>query len=142
TWNVHVHVNDVGAAIEAGVVAGRPHRIAVTRFADQAPPAPPAPPAAAAPAPADHSWARGDGEGRAVVVVADGPGIAEIFAGEGAVVVHRGADGAAPSTAEILDAIRASGAGRVVVLPNDANVVAAANAAVTEARAAGILAGV
>src|SRR5204863_450379 len=41
TWNVHVHVNDAGAAIEAGVEAGRPHRISVTRFADQAPPAPP-----------------------------------------------------------------------------------------------------
>jgi len=36
TWNVHVHVNEVGAAIEAGVEAGRPHRISVTRFADQA----------------------------------------------------------------------------------------------------------
>ena len=37
-WNVHVHVNDVGAAIEAGVEAGRPHRITVVRFADQSPP--------------------------------------------------------------------------------------------------------
>src|SRR5690606_35977967 len=37
TWNVHVHVNDIGAAIEAGVEAGRPHRISVTRFADAAP---------------------------------------------------------------------------------------------------------
>jgi DAK2 domain fusion protein YloV len=36
TWNVHVHVNDVGAAVEAGVVAGRPHQISVTRFDDRA----------------------------------------------------------------------------------------------------------
>ncbi len=35
-WKVHVHVNDVGAAIEAGIDAGRPEDIAVTRFADQA----------------------------------------------------------------------------------------------------------
>src|SRR6266540_3986673 len=35
TWNVHVHVNDVGAAVEAGVEAGRPHRITVTRSADR-----------------------------------------------------------------------------------------------------------
>ncbi|HET9516712.1 MAG TPA: DAK2 domain-containing protein, partial [Actinoplanes sp.] len=35
TWNVHVHVDDIGAAIEAGVQAGRPYRIVVTRFADQ-----------------------------------------------------------------------------------------------------------
>src|SRR5690606_24350560 len=34
-WNVHVHVDDVGAAIEAGIVAGRPHRIRVTHFAEQ-----------------------------------------------------------------------------------------------------------
>ena len=34
-WNVHVHVDDVGAAIEAGIAAGRPHRIRVTHFADQ-----------------------------------------------------------------------------------------------------------
>ncbi|MCW2611223.1 MAG: domain fusion protein YloV, partial [Cryptosporangiaceae bacterium] len=36
-WNVHVHVDDVGAAIEAGIRAGRPSRIGVTRFADQIP---------------------------------------------------------------------------------------------------------
>ena len=29
-WNVHVHVADIGAAIEAGIEAGRPHRISVT----------------------------------------------------------------------------------------------------------------
>ena len=34
-WNVHVHVDDVGAAIEAGIAAGRPYRITVTHFADQ-----------------------------------------------------------------------------------------------------------
>ena len=32
-WNVHVHVADVGAAIEAGIEAGRPHRISVTPLA-------------------------------------------------------------------------------------------------------------
>jgi dihydroxyacetone kinase-like predicted kinase len=34
TWNVHVHVSDVGAAIEAGLAAGRPHRISVVSFVD------------------------------------------------------------------------------------------------------------
>ena len=33
--NVHVHVNDVGAAIEASLDLGRPSRIRVTRFGDQ-----------------------------------------------------------------------------------------------------------
>ncbi|MGA9344334.1 MAG: DAK2 domain-containing protein, partial [Nocardioidaceae bacterium] len=34
-WNVHVHVDDVGAAIEAGLDAGRPYRVRVTHFAEQ-----------------------------------------------------------------------------------------------------------
>jgi hypothetical protein len=33
--NVHVHVNDVGAAIEAALDLGRPSRIRVTRFSDR-----------------------------------------------------------------------------------------------------------
>ena len=29
-WNVHAHVDDAGAAVEAGIVAGRPHRVRIT----------------------------------------------------------------------------------------------------------------
>ena len=47
-----------------------------------------------------------------------------------------------PSTAEVLAAIRATGAGRVVLLPNDPNVHAVAAAAAEEARATGIRVGV
>ncbi|MEV0152134.1 DAK2 domain-containing protein [Micromonospora sp. NPDC050686] len=118
TWNVHVHVNDVGAAIEAGVVAGRPYQISVTRFADQV-----AAPAVAAGVP----------DGRAAVVVAPGAGIADLFAAEGATVVP-----ANPSIGELLDAVRATRAARVVVLPNDPNTQAVANAAAREAHALGV----
>ncbi|MFE7118345.1 DAK2 domain-containing protein, partial [Streptomyces sp. NPDC057654] len=31
-WNVHVHVDDAGAAVEAGIQAGRPHRVRITHF--------------------------------------------------------------------------------------------------------------
>ncbi|WP_433391231.1 DAK2 domain-containing protein [Micromonospora sp. KLBMP9576] len=117
TWNVHVHVDDVGAAIEAGVAAGRPYRISVTRFADQAAPVSPAVAAA----------------GRAAVVVATGAGIAELFAGEGATVVPGN-----PSIGELLAAIRGTGAARVVLLPNDPETQAVANAAAREAHALGI----
>ena len=34
-WNVHIHVDDVGAAVEAGIRAGSPRRIEVTHFAEQ-----------------------------------------------------------------------------------------------------------
>ncbi|MDM4722933.1 DAK2 domain-containing protein [Micromonospora sp. WMMA1363] len=122
TWNVHVHVNDVGAAIEAGVAAGRPHRITVTRFADQIAtvPVPDSPP----PVPGS----------RAAVVVAAGAGIAELFAAEGATVVP----GDHPSVGELVDAIRATGAARVVVLPNDPDTQAVANAAASQVHRLGV----
>jgi uncharacterized protein len=124
TWNVHVHVNDVGAALEAGVAAGRPYQISVTRFADQTDP-----PAAVAHPPAAQAV---DPAARATVVVAAGDGLAALFAGEGAAVVAGN-----PSTAELLAAIRSTAAGRVVVLPNDPNTQAVAVAAVGEAHAEG-----
>jgi DAK2 domain fusion protein YloV len=112
TWNVHAHVNDVGAAIEAGVAAGRPHRISVVRFDDQI---------AARP------------RGRAAVVMAAGDGLAALFAGEGARVV-----GPNPSTGELLDAIRATRASQIVVLPDDPDTQAVAGAAAREAEALGV----
>jgi dihydroxyacetone kinase-like predicted kinase len=130
-----VHVNDVGAAIEAGLDAGRPSRITVTRFADQL--------GAAAPPKDDerddHDWAEGSATraGRAVVVVCSGERLAALFAAEGATVLA-----GTPSTGEVLAAIESTGAGRVVVLPNDRDVAAVAGAAADEARARGIKAGV
>src|SRR5581483_3303218 len=34
-WSCHVHTNDIGAAIEAGIEAGRPSKIRVTDLSDQ-----------------------------------------------------------------------------------------------------------
>ncbi|MDV3221507.1 DAK2 domain-containing protein [Intrasporangium sp.] len=31
-WNVHAHVDDPGAAVEAGIDTGRPHRVRITRL--------------------------------------------------------------------------------------------------------------
>ncbi|MDT7572263.1 MAG: fatty acid kinase [Actinomycetota bacterium] len=117
--NVHVHVNDVGAAIEAGVEAGTPFRITVTRFADQI---------GAEPASAVLT-----NTGRGVVAVTAGPGLGRLFEEAGAVVVDGGPT-ANPSTAELLDAVRRSGAAEVVLLPNDANTIAVAGAAAGAAR--------
>src|SRR5690606_26378130 len=150
-WNVHVHVNDVGAAVEAGVEAGRPYRISVTRF--DAPPARPAGEAAGRPAhgPAGRptsdrvgrsvgdpagsggSPASADAVGRAAVVMAAGAGLRDLFAREGAVVVD-----ASPATGEVLQAVRGTGAGQVVVLPNDPDTQAVAAAAARAAAAEGI----
>jgi uncharacterized protein len=123
TWNVHVHVDDIGAAIEAGVVAGRPRQISVTRLEDRVA--------------AERSPRVGDRlpnpDGRGAVVVAAGDGLTALFEAEGATVVGRN-----PSTAEMLAAIESTGAGDIVLLPNDANTHAVATSAAREAAAGGI----
>ncbi len=114
-WNVHVHVDDVGSAIEAGIEAGRPHRVRVTHFAEQI----------AAREPRQRV-------GRAIVAVAAGPGLASLFEEAGAVVVH-GGPGNRPSTGMLLEAMVRSGAQEVVVLPNDNDSVRAAQVAASTA---------
>ncbi len=126
-WNVHVHVDDVGAAVEAGIEAGRPHRVRVTHFAEQV-----------AQRRVSHPQTVG---GRGVVVVAAGDGLASLFTSAHSVVV-RGGPGRRCSTGEILDAIRQSGCGEVIVLPNDADSVAVAEAAASAARDVGVRAAV
>ena len=129
-WNVHVHVDDVGAALEAGIEAGRPHRVRVTHFAEQVlrsrrtsgPHAEPA---------------RRQLDGRRVLVVAFGPGLAKVFTESGAAVVEATV-GRRPSTGDLLEAIRATGAAEVIVVPNDRDVVPAAEAAARLAEDHGI----
>ncbi|HEU4544605.1 MAG TPA: DAK2 domain-containing protein [Jiangellaceae bacterium] len=116
-WNVHVHVDDPGAALEAGIAAGRPHQIRVTYLA------------AETPAPART--------GRALVAFAAGDGLAELFESAGARVV-RPPVGRRPSTAEILEAIRHCGVEEVVLLPNDRDGIPVAEAAAAEARSHGL----
>jgi DAK2 domain fusion protein YloV len=112
-WNVHVHVDDVGAAIEAGITAGRPHRVRVTHFAEQVEAA------------AKKAEQR---EGRRIVAVAAGPGLARLFRDAGAIVIE-GAPGRRPSTGMLLEAVEGSGAAEVVLLPNDPDSVRAAQIA-------------
>jgi DAK2 domain fusion protein YloV len=121
TWNVHVHVDDVGAAIEAGVAAGRPHRIQVSNFRDAA--------AVAATSLPD--------EGRGVVSVVAGKGLGALLETAGATVVP-GGPGRRASTAEILAGVRATHRRDVIVLPNDADSLAVAQAAAAQARDEGL----
>lgn len=120
-WNVHVHTDDVGACIEAGIVAGRPHRIRVTdlrRDTDV------------------RAGAAGRG-GRAVVAVAHGAGTAALLEASGAVVV-RAHGNVAPSTAELLDGVQRAGAAEVVLLPSDSDIRPVAEAAADAARRDGL----
>jgi len=120
-WNVHAHVDDIGAAMEAGVEAGRPHRIQVTHFRD-------------------HERVRTSvcqGGSVAVVAWAAGEGLAEVFNAAGAAVVHS-SPGLRASAGQLLDAIRSTGSRCVLVLPNDGDTELAAQAAASAAGDAGL----
>ncbi|MEU8385231.1 dihydroxyacetone kinase, partial [Streptosporangium sp. NPDC048865] len=120
-WNVHVHVDDAGAAIEAAVRLGRPHRIRVTYLVGSG---------------RTHPVARG----RGVVAVAAGPALAAVFEEAGAVVVRR-EPGSSPPLAAVLAAVREAGS-EVVVLPNDSDTREVAAAAAEIAREQGLVVGV
>ncbi|MER5281225.1 DAK2 domain-containing protein [Streptomyces sp. NPDC002809] len=118
-WNVHVHVDDAGAAVEAGVEAGRPYRIRITHFA------------------ADRVHARPEPAQRAVVVVVPGDGLGGLCAEAGATTVLA-RPGEPPASGELVDAIRRAHAREVVLLPNDGDLRHTAAAAAEQARTEGI----
>jgi DAK2 domain fusion protein YloV len=117
-WNVHVHADDPGKAVEAGVAVGRPFRIRITALAEIANGVSP-------------------GAARGVVAVVPGRGLADLFESVGATAID-GGPGRRPSPAVLLDAISACGTREVVVLPNDSDHVAAAETAAEHARANGL----
>ncbi|MFJ2581736.1 DAK2 domain-containing protein [Kitasatospora aureofaciens] len=125
-WNVHVHVDDAGAAVEAGVEAGRPHQIRITHFAEAA-------------ARAGTAAERGEREerARAVLSVVCGEGLAELCEQAGAVVLQADPD-RAPASAELAAAVRRSAAREVVLLLNDPELRAAAGAAADQLREEGV----
>jgi DAK2 domain fusion protein YloV len=119
-WNVHVHVADIGAAIEAGIEAGRPHRISVTPLAPVRPPAP-------------------EPGRRALVAIASAEGLAALFLREGVRVVVFGDEEVPGNELEdrVLAEVLAATAQDVVVLPNGADCTAIASRAADRARAEG-----
>lgn len=124
-WNVHVHVDDAGAAVEAGIEAGRPYRIRITHFglgdvhttgAERQP----------------RERAQ-----RAVVAVVPGEGLAGLYTEAGATTVLA-RPGEPPASGELVEAVRRAHAREVVLLPNDADLRHTAAAAAEQARAEGI----
>jgi uncharacterized protein len=105
-YSVHVHTDDAGAAVEAGLALGNPRRIQISALTGAASGLPPG------------SWSRE----RAVLAVVDGDGAAELFADEGACVLRPGPHVADPTTAisaqQLLRAVVDTEAAQVMVLPN------------------------
>ncbi|GGL96975.1 dihydroxyacetone kinase [Streptomyces fumigatiscleroticus] len=124
-WNVHVHVDDAGAAVEAGVEAGRPHRIRITHFG----------------AGDVHTTGAGRPSGerarRAVVAVVPGEGLAGLYTEAGATTVLA-RPGEPPASGELVEAVRSAHAREVVLLPNDAELRHTAAAAAEQVRAEGV----
>lgn len=124
-WNVHVHVDDAGAAVEAGVEAGRPYRIRITHFAA-----------------GDVHTTGGERPPReraqrAVVAVVPGPGLAGLYTEAGATTVLA-RPGEPPASGELVQAVRRAHAREVVLLPNDAELRHTAAAAAEQVRTEGI----
>lgn len=96
-FSVHVHTDDAGGAVEAGLSVGSLSRIQITALSGAHP----------------HAHRTRD---RAVLAVVDGDGAAELFAGEGARVLRAGAT---PITAQqLLRALVEADAAQVMLLPN------------------------
>jgi DAK2 domain fusion protein YloV len=117
-FNCHIHTDDIGAAIEAGVETGRPQRIRVTDLAEQV---------------EEERWVReaevvlpkepsGPPPTTSVVAVVTGDGIGRIFRSLG--VHHQvvGGQSMNPSTADLVKAVEAVASDQVVILPNNKNI--------------------
>ena len=124
-YNCHIHTNDIGAAIEAPLLLnGRPRSIRVTDLFEEV---------------AEEHAAREAELGApiqsrtntpslppvtcAVVAVASGDGLAELFGQLGVHGVISGGQTLNPSTAELLAAVEHMNARQVVILPNNKNII-------------------
>ncbi len=119
-WNCHIHTDDIGSAIEAGLDAGRPRDVRVTDLREQVD---------------EERWVREGGAlepadeedlgpeaTTAVVAVAVGEGIRRIFRSLGVHRTVRGGQTMNPSTQQILEAVESVPSSSVIVLPNNKNI--------------------
>ncbi|KUI19520.1 dihydroxyacetone kinase [Mycobacterium sp. GA-1285] len=100
-YSVHVHADDAGAAVEAGLAVGTASRIQITALTGTG---------GARPV---GGWSNG----RAVLAVVDGQGAEELFAAEGAHVLRLSED-APVSAQQLLHALVNADAGQAMILPN------------------------
>src|SRR4051812_7715707 len=122
-WNCHIHTDDIGAAVEAAIDAGRPRNIRVTDLLEQV---------------EEERWVREGAEAgggvqepphvnvpvtTAVVAVATGDGISRIFYSLGVQRIVTGGQSMNPSTAQLVAAVESAPADEVVILPNNKNII-------------------
>ena len=121
-WNCHIHTDDIGAAIEACLDAGRPRNVRVTDLLEEV---------------EEERWVRegagtvgsgpsatppGPAPTTGVVAVATGDGIGRIFRSLGVQGLIAGGQSMNPSTAELVEAVEAVRSDSVIILPNNGNI--------------------
>ncbi|MBI4757667.1 MAG: DAK2 domain-containing protein [Chloroflexi bacterium] len=122
---VHVHVSDPGEILSYGARQGALSKITVEDMQEQYRQF-----LAAQASAAESLWAGGRPSDTSTVVVASGEGLMKVFESLGATAVVPGGQTMNPSTQEILQAIERVNGSKVIVLPNNANIVLAAQQAV------------
>ena len=120
-YNCHIHCDDVGPSIEVALDAGRPRQIRVTDLSEQV---------------TEERWVRDanvlpevpatPAPKTAVVAVVVGDGVGRIFQTLGVRELVKGGQSMNPSTAELVEAVLATGSSHVVILPNNRNIRAVA----------------
>lgn len=122
---VHVHTNHPGDALEKAITFGMLSNMKIENMKEQherkqaeEAPAAPAAPAIAAP---EKEFG--------FVVISAGEGISSVFKDLGADLIVEGGQTMNPSTEDILNAVNQTPASKVFVLPNNKNIIMAANQA-------------
>ena len=131
-WNCHIHSNDIGGSIEAGIAVGRPFDIRVTDLFEQVEHVESMAVAEAGGAVGAGVEAEGGGTittvagepvRTAVVAVSVGLGVRRIFESLGVRAIIAGGQTMNPSTEHFVQAVEQIDAAEVVLLPNNKNIV-------------------
>ena len=119
-WNCHIHSNDIGGSIEAGIGVGRPFDIRVTDLFEQVEHVESL---TAAEAGGTVTTVAGEPVRTAVVAVSVGEGVRQIFESLGVRAVLAGGQTMNPSTEHFVQAVEQLDAAEIVLLPNNKNIV-------------------
>ena len=119
-WNCHIHSNDIGGSIEAGIGVGRPFDIRVTDLFEQVEHIESM---AAAEIGGAVTTVAGEPVRTAVVAVSVGAGVRRIFESLGVRAVIAGGQTMNPSTEHFVQAVEQLDADEIVLLPNNKNIV-------------------
>jgi DAK2 domain fusion protein YloV len=130
-WNCHIHSDDIGGCIEAGIAVGRPHKIRVTDLLEELEHmetlTDPNAPAVVDDGEASIVVHATEQTRCGVVTVGVGEGIRAIFESLGATAMVLGGQTMNPPTELLLHAVNQVPADEVLLLPNNKNIIPVAN---------------